>query len=168
MNTRILLTSFQTWLPHQKSNSSNDLLLEIEKRSFCSDISLFFLKELPVDVKLASQKVISKIERQKPDVVICCGMAEKRDTLTIESNASYKECCLFTSVDLTRLSRNLKITKISNDAGKFVCEGLYYEVLNFIQSHNRDLSCIFLHVPLLNSGNLDLIVEDFCSILLSL
>ncbi len=29
MNRKILFTSFTTWLPHQKSNSSDDLLKEI-------------------------------------------------------------------------------------------------------------------------------------------
>ena len=168
MNTKILLTSFQTWLPHQRSNSSNDILAEIEKCSFSADISLLFLKKLPVNIELASQKVICEIECQKPDVVVCCGMAEKRDTLTIESNAFCHGHCLFTTVDLAQISKNLKITKISNNAGKFVCEGLYYEVLNYIQFSHKDLRCIFVHVPLLNNSNLELIVKDFYSIILSL
>ena len=77
MQTKILLSSFSTWLPHQKSNSSDDLLAEIQKLNDDS-ISLFFLRNLPVDVQLASQQVIAEVERIQPDVVMCCGMAEKK------------------------------------------------------------------------------------------
>ena len=167
MNTKILLTSFQTWLPHQNSNSSDDLLVEIKKCKHSSNISLFFLRSLPVNTELATKKVIDKIKRLEPDAVICCGMAEKRNKLTIESNASYKGKCLFTSVDLENIGKNLIITEISNDAGKFVCEGLYYKVLKYIQLHHKEIRCIFIHVPLLNNTNSNLILEDFCSVLRS-
>ena len=167
MNTKILLTSFQTWLPHQNYNSSDALLLKIKKCKHPSNISLFFLRNLPVNIELATKKVIDKMKQLKPDVVVCCGMAEKRNKLTIESNASSKSECLFTSVDLEKISKNLITTEISNDAGKFVCEGLYYEVLNYIQLHNKEIRCIFIHVPLLDNTNLNLILKDFYSILLS-
>ena len=167
MNTKILLTSFQTWLPHQNYNSSDYLLTKIKKRKYPSNISLFFLRNLPVNIELATEKVINKIKQLKPNVIICCGMAEKRNKLTIESNASSKSECLFTSADLKKISKNLITTEISNDAGKFVCEGLYYEVLNHIQLHNEEIHCIFVHAPLLNNTNLNLIIEDFYSIILS-
>jgi pyroglutamyl-peptidase len=65
MNGKILLTSFQTWLPHQTSNSSDDLLEEIAKLDISP--SLTFLRQLPVDVSEASQLVIAKIEELQPD-----------------------------------------------------------------------------------------------------
>jgi pyroglutamyl-peptidase len=55
MSSKVLLTSFQTWLPYQKSNSSDDLLGVIELEQF-STASLFFLRQLPVAVKQASSK----------------------------------------------------------------------------------------------------------------
>ena len=95
-------------------------------------------------------------------------MAEKRNKLSIESNATYQNKCLYTAVDLVKLSNNLVATEISHDAGKFVCEGLYYHVLNYIQAWKKNILCIFVHVPLLTEKRLDLIEQDFERILFQL
>ncbi|NEQ23049.1 MAG: peptidase C15 [Microcoleus sp. SIO2G3] len=160
MNGKILLTSFQTWLPHQRSNASDDLLEEIAQLNSLSP-SLTFLRQLPVDVPKASRRVIDKIEELQPDVIICCGMAECRTTLTVESCATCNDDLLKTSVSLEKLVAELVGTEISHDAGKFVCEGLYYEVLSYLRSHNLNTCCIFVHVPVLTPENLPVIVADF-------
>lgn len=160
MKTKILLTSFQTWLPHQKSNSSDDLLAKMQTLDYSSNISLFFLRNLPVVIKLASHKVIVEVERVKPDVILCCGMAEKRSQLTVESNAFSQNECLYTSIDLVKLTQELVVTKISDDAGKFVCEGLYYKILKHLQLEKNTAQCIFIHVPLLENINLKLVLKD--------
>lgn len=157
---KILLTSFKTWLTYQKSNSSDDLLAIIQESNYTSIANLFFLRNLPVDIERATHQTISEIKRIQPDVIICCGMAQKRNNLTIESNASWGNECLYTSVDLTELTKILMVTTISDDAGKFVCEGLYYQVLKYIQSQHLDLHCIFVHVPLLEADRAS-ILRDF-------
>ena len=53
MSKKVLLTSFSTWLPHQKSNSSDDLLHEVTKDDSLP-ASLTTLRQLPVDIHLAS------------------------------------------------------------------------------------------------------------------
>ena len=164
MKTKILLTSFKTWLPHQESNSSDDLLVEIQKLNCLNDVSLFFLRNLPVNIELASRKTIAEIERIKPNVVMCCGMAEKRERLTIESNARHKNECLYTVIDLSKLNQKLKATEISHDAGRFVCEALYYELLKYIQVKSNNIDCIFVHVPILKSNNSSLILKDIVNI----
>lgn len=160
MNGKILLTSFQTWLPHQNSNASDDLLEEIAQLNILSP-SLTFLRQLPVDVPKASRLVIDKIEELQPDAIICCGMAECRTKLTVESCATCNDDLLKTSVSLEKLVAELAGTEISHDAGKFVCEGLYYEVLSYLRSRNLHTCCIFVHVPVLTPGNLPAIVADF-------
>ena len=160
MTKKLLLTSFQTWLPNQASNSSDDLLEIIQNSDLALDY-LHFLQKLPVNTQLATEAVIKAIDTIQPQVIICCGMAAKRKVLTIESQAICKDQCLTTTVDLELLLSKLKNTQISYDAGKFVCEDLYYQVLNYIQTHNLNLSCIFVHVPLLNQVNVEMIVQDF-------
>jgi pyroglutamyl-peptidase len=159
MSKKILLTSFQTWLPHHKSNSSDDLLEVISQSDF-SIISLNFLRQLPVNIPLASRQTIQYIKKYKPDIIICCGMAEKRDILTIESNATWKHKKIETSVNLKKIINQLSYTKISHNAGKFVCEGLYYRVLNYLKKHHHQSDCIFIHVPILTNYNLPLIFQD--------
>ena len=165
MKSKILITSFRTWLPHHKSNSSDDLL-EIFQQQQYNLFSLDFIRNLPVDTELASQRVIKIIENIKPDAVICCGMAESRNRLTIESSAVCQRKCLKTDVNLEVLKSLLASTDISHDAGKFVCEGLYFQVLQHITKSNTNyIPCLFVHVPLLTNSNLESIKKDFLLIL---
>lgn len=158
----ILLTSFDTWLPHQISNSSDDLLKKIEQEHHDN---LCLLRKLPVDTNLASQKVINKIQEVNPQSIICCGMAEKRNHLTIESNARSKHNCHKSPVNLTQLLSCLNHTSISHDAGKFVCEGLYYQVLEFLKIKKVRSNCIFVHIPIINPSNTQNIYDDFLKII---
>lgn len=61
MKKRILLTSFDIWLNDQQSNSSDDLLFEVSKLELLIPDDLSFLRQLPLDVELASNQVMEKI-----------------------------------------------------------------------------------------------------------
>jgi pyroglutamyl-peptidase len=163
MTNHYLLTSFQTWLPHQKSNSSDDLLDEILTQKI-TGLSLFFLRKLPVDIILASQQVIDKIDRNNFKTIICCGMAESRTNLTIESNATHLGEQIYSHLDLEDLVRDLTFTTVSHNAGKFVCEGLYFQILNYLRQKQLSTSCIFVHIPILTAENKEIICSDFLAI----
>jgi len=164
MKKRILLTSFATWLSDQQSNSSDDLLLEVTKRELIPH-NLTFLRQLPVDVQLASSQVIEKINEMQPDCIICCGMATSRRQLSVEVGASCGKSILNTGVDLEKLVMGAAAIEISHDCGKFVCESLYYSVLNYLCQNQLAASCIFVHVPVLNQENLSGILRDFVLII---
>ncbi len=59
----------------------------------------------------------------------------------------------------------LSHTQISHDAGKFVCEGLYYRVLKYLEQSQLFIPCMFVHVPVLTQENKNIIVQDFETIL---
>ncbi|MBW4664891.1 MAG: peptidase C15 [Chroococcus sp. CMT-3BRIN-NPC107] len=160
MNRKLLFTSFTTWLPHQKSNSSDDLLQEI------SDLhpQYSFLRQLPVDIELASKSATSKIVELQPDIIICCGMAQSRSQLTIEAKASSKDEWLNTRVNLHQLIAGINGIEISYDAGKFVCEGLYYSILKYLQNSQLSSHCIFVHIPILGQNNLAEIKKSFLTV----
>jgi pyroglutamyl-peptidase len=164
MKKRILLTSFATWLNDQLSNSSDDLLLEVTKLDPLPD-DLKFLRLLPVDVQLASAGVIQSITEFQPDYIICCGMAASRQKLSVEVGASCGENFLQTVVDVEKLVTGTLGTEISDDCGKFVCEGLYYAVLDYLSQNQLTTRCIFVHVPVLNPENLVAILADFLLII---
>ena len=163
MSRKTLLTSFDTWLPHQKSNSSDDLITEILKIDSLP-ISMHFLRKLPVDFQLAPSQVISKINQLQPDIIVCCGMAESRTKLSIESSANEGEI-LKTTFDIDQLLVGLSVSEISHNAGWFVCNSLYYSILKYIQDKNLNHQCLFVHVPILTQENLGQIVTDFLLIL---
>ncbi|MEH2272047.1 MAG: peptidase C15 [Nostoc sp.] len=164
MKKRILLTSFDTWLKDQQSNSSDDLLLEVTKLELIPH-DLTFLRQLPVDVQLASTQVMEKINAIQPDYIICCGMAASRTQLSVEAVASCGESILQTEVDLEKLVAGAAKIQISYDCGKFVCEGLYYSVLDYLSQNQLTARCIFVHVPVLNQENLMGILADFVLII---
>jgi pyroglutamyl-peptidase len=171
MQKKILLTSFDIWLSQQESNSSDDLLLGLAKMASLSH-DLNFLHRLPVDVQLASSLVIAKINELQPDYIICCGMAASRSQLSVEVLASSTstlpvestnspENILQTSVDLEKLLVGTAVVEISYECGKFVCEGLYYSVLDYLHQSQLTIKCIFVHVPILNPENSLEIIADF-------
>lgn len=186
MQKKILLTSFDIWLSQQESNSSDDLLLGLAKMASLSH-DLKFLHRLPVDVQLASSLVIAKINELQPDYIICCGMAASRSQLSVEVLASSTsilpvestnsadilpqesrnspENILQTRVDLEKLLVGTAAVEISYNCGKFVCEGLYYSVLDYLHQSQLSIKCIFVHVPILNPENLPKIIADFIVII---
>ncbi|ABA23621.1 conserved hypothetical protein [Trichormus variabilis ATCC 29413] len=164
MKKRILLTSFDTWLEDQKSNSSDDLLFEVTQLNSLP-LDLQFLRLLPVDIGLASSLVMAKIEESQPDYIICCGMAASRKKLSVEVGASCGEIFLQTTVDLKKLLIGATATDISDDCGKFVCEGLYYSILDYLEQNKLSAHCVFVHVPILNQDNLIEILTDFVLII---
>jgi len=162
MNHSILITSFSTWKSHHTTNSSDDLLhllLEKELDSF------HHLRSIPVDFKLAPQHVLKRFDELRPRVLICCGMAEERTKLHIESRAVLSEQLLQTSVDLETLTVDLPMTEISHDAGRFVCNTLYYKTLEHLSLQEEDYHCVFIHVPVLTEENKNQLLADFISII---
>lgn len=158
----ILITSFSTWKPHHNSNSSDDLLhllVESGHDSFHS------LRKLPVDFELAPQQVLVRFNELRPRVLICCGMAEERTKLSIEFRAVLDDRTQQTSIDLQRLTTDLTMTEISHDAGEFVCNTLYYRMLEHLYLQEQRHDCIFVHIPVLTEENKHLLAADFIAII---
>jgi len=159
---KILLTSFATWKPNHVSNSSDDLLHQVRKTEFRT---LHYLRRIPVDFQLAPQKLLARFDELKPDVLICCGMAEEREKLNIESRAILGEETIETDVDLETLTSGLPMTEISHDAGKFVCNTLFFKALKHLRRQEEIHHCIFTHVPVLTPGNATMVKNDFLSVI---
>jgi pyroglutamyl-peptidase len=166
----ILVTSFDTWLNHQRDNASDRLLEQVEEIIDSDDDwgdghPVYFCRKLPVDIAQAGGLTIEAIEARQATTVICCGMAESRSILTLESNARRRNHKLLTTVDLNPLLPLLSFTGLSHDAGRFVCEGLYYEILGYAMDcppgHIRSL---FVHVPCFHDNNGPYLIADFMEI----
>jgi pyroglutamyl-peptidase len=160
----VLLTSFETWLPHQVSNASDDLLQLLIDRAALPDRARC-LRHLPVDFDRAPQLVLQAIAHDRPRIVLLCGMAEGRSHLSLEAQAQHQGSCLATTVDLPTLIRQTQFSQISTDAGNFVCNRLYYRVLQWALLERYSGQVLFLHVPPLSDRNREPIVADMRSIL---
>ena len=163
MTPRILATSFQTWLPHQPSNSSDDLLALLEQAAI--DTTISFLRQLPVDTERATQAIASAIQTHHPKIVLCCGMAESRQHLNLEKYARNGDTALRTSIPIDELVDSMPNTRISHDAGSFVCNDTYYNLLHRIQRDRSSMQALFVHVPILTADNRHFLLADFCTLL---
>lgn len=161
MNGKILITSFTTWEPHQRSNAADDLLQRfIDEKGD----EHHYLRHLPVDFTLAPRHVIETFEALRPRVLVCCGMAEDRTRLGAESQAVLDGRSLKTGIDLFGLTEDLPMTEISHDAGRFVCNTLYYRSLEHLEALDQKHHCLFLHVPVLTEENAHALTQDFVRI----
>ncbi|NEQ32153.1 MAG: peptidase C15 [Leptolyngbya sp. SIO4C5] len=164
---RLLLTAFRPWRTHQVSNSSDDLLLALHRQAWLPE-NTHVLRHLPVSFQLAHPAVIAKILWLQPHFVICCGMAENRSRLSLELQGIDNDQALQTPLPLSTLLQGTALTEISSDAGSYVCNHLYFQVLQFLRRNHMACQALFIHVPKLNQANLGLIMQDFNQILLQL
>lgn len=159
MTAKILLTSFTTWRPHQPVNSSDQLLVNVMARSNLPN--LHFLRQLPVNLPVARDLTIAKLHQIRPDLLLCCGMAEGRSTLCLEAQAVLGQQALKTELDLEKLAQGMDFTTISQDAGRFVCNSLYHAMLNYLNGNFVHCKTLFVHVPVLTADNREQILQDF-------
>lgn len=159
MVSPLLITSFRPWRAHQVKNSSDVLLAQVMTKL---PTNALVLPQLPVNFDLAPMEVINHIVQYRPQGVICCGMAENRNTLTVERWGTCQEQRLETPINLSTLVNNTVHTRISEDAGSFVCNRLYYRVLKHLQQ--QSVAALFVHVPLITSTNQAVLEFDFLKI----
>lgn len=178
MPKTVLITSFATWKSQQLTNASDELLEEV-LQTYPLPPSVHLLRQLPVNTAIARELAIAEVIRLQPQVMLCCGMAELREKLSLESQAVVNNQVLQTSIRLTELMKDLSYSEVSHDAGRFVCNSFYYSMMDYFRmndsindSSENDLqridlqcACLFIHVPLLTDLNRSQILIDFWKIL---
>lgn len=128
---------------------------------------------LPVTFEKSFEVLQERINSFNPDIVICFGLAAKRDSIELESRAVNKihadikdnagaepqnqpirengEEIYLSTLPIQgiagALSQEGLPVKISSDAGNFVCNYLFYRLMETNQDTER--LCGFIHVPLL-------------------
>jgi pyroglutamyl-peptidase len=164
MSKTILITSFTTWKSNQPSNSADDLLKEVLKTRAMPP-SVHFLRHLPVNTPVARDMAIAQITQLQPQIMLCCGMAESRQKLSLESRAIVGFHTLYSPMQLPELMQDLTYSEISDDAGQFVCNSFYYSMMDYFKTNALKCDCLFIHVPILTDINRSQILTDFCKIL---
>jgi pyroglutamyl-peptidase len=162
MSKTILITSFSTWKSSQPINSADQLLGEV-LRIYPPYPSVYFLRQLPVNTAVAKDITIAQIHQLRPQILLCCGMAETRTRLSLETRAVVGTHALQTPMAIANLLPGLTYTEVSHDAGRFVCNSFYHSMLDYLQ--NSWCVCLFVHVPILTDHNRSQILMDFCKIL---
>ena len=99
-------------------------------------------------------QLINKVKNNDYDLVISLGQAPiEKDIIKIETRANMGDY-FETNFDFTSLKNNLeKIFKliISDNAGNYLCNNVYYYGLKFIYENNLKTKMIFIHIPKINN-----------------
>ena len=160
----LLLTSFAPWKAHQSTNAADDLIALARARNQLPGQTLL-MRHLPVHWQLASGQVLAALFKHRPAAVVCCGMAEKRSFLSLERYAHHRCDRLETTLCLPDLCADMPWTTISDDAGNYVCNALYYQLLDCVQRYSLSTQCLFIHVPPISACNRELLANDFSHVL---
>lgn len=166
MGLRVLVSGFETFSDHKINPSEqliNELLLSQQEFEFVAVV-------LPVTFAESYKILEKKIIEYKPHYVISFGLAEKRHKISIEERAHNRihskipdnqgylitdtkilengESSLKTSINLNSLIKSLEFfpLEISQDAGAYVCNFLYYHLLSMEQK--LSYKALFIHLPL--------------------
>lgn len=147
---KVLISAFK---PFNKAN--NNYSYEVLKKINNVDKALIDVVYDECFVELSN-----KFNLDSYDLIIALGEARSRMILTLEENAKNISSCsipdnvgnfkkdekildnddvLYTKVDINKVK---DLVEFSSDAGKFVCNNLYYHLLNY-----NPYKTLFIHVP---------------------
>ena len=99
-------------------------------------------------------QLIDKIKNNNYDLVISLGQAPiEKDAIKIETKANMKDY-YETNYDFHNLKGNIEKhfkVVISNNAGNYLCNNVYYYGLKFIYENKLKTKMIFIHIPKINN-----------------
>lgn len=147
----ILFTAF-----NGKNNSSKILLDMINNKN-----KLYLKNSFTTSVK----QLQKEIKDNQYDLIISFGQAPlEEDTIKIETIGrnivEYKTKYDFISLK-NKFDNNFK-TIISNDAGNYLCNNIYFYGLKYIEDNKLKANMIFIHIPKINNiSNIDNLSKIF-------
>ncbi len=168
---KILVTGFDPF-GGEKVNPAFEVLKKLKRNIAGAKISLL---EVPTVFGESVAKVISAIEKQKPDVVLMIGQAGGRYEVTVEriginiddaripdnkNNQPIDKpidpegpAAYFATVPVKAMVQAIRKSgvpaSVSNTAGTFVCNHLLYGVLHYLAKNAPQVKAGFIHIPLL-------------------
>ena len=164
---KILITGFEPFGSRKTNNS-----WEVAK-AFRNKYEIKVL-QLPVSFSQSHCLVIDQIEKQCYDIVLMLGeTSSTNDNFRLERVAiNLKDSinadndgikpdeemliqeapnAYFTKFPLKKIAGQLKEAeypvKVSNSAGTFVCNSLYFNILHYIETNKLKAKALFIHVP---------------------
>lgn len=168
---RILISGFEVF-GNNKTNPTSKLIIALENKELSYPSSLKVDQILlPVTFEHSFELLQEKIESMNPDIILCFGLAAKKKSIELENVAVNKidaeiednqgempkaqlinikgPDSYFSTLPLLGMEAALKSAgipvKISNSAGSFVCNYLFYRLM---ESNQKTLRlCGFIHVP---------------------
>lgn len=147
-------------------------------------------KVLPVSFSKAPAMLLHEIRSVRPDIILMLGLASKRHEVSIERIAinlmdsvkpdndgylpknekisSRGREAYFTSFPVREIASAVEASgtpsAVSNSAGLYVCNSVYYSALQYVARSRRKVSALFVHLPLMDVHqavkSVDTIIEE--------
>ena len=166
---RLLITAFEPF-GGETVYAAREAVLALPEKIGVWDVEKL---EVPTVFSAAGDTVVQALEQLRPDAVLCVGQAAGRAAVTPERVAincmdarmadNAGDCpeeepvvaggpaAYFSTIPVKRLVGAVQAAGIpaavSNTAGTFVCNALYYCVLHFAAQRQPRLRACFLHIP---------------------
>jgi len=96
-----------------------------------------------VPVKFHKNIFLNTIKKYNPDIILGIGQCARGNIIRIERKASNLKKTQYKLVNL-KLKKN-KYSRISYNAGSFVCNFSMYVILDYIK--NKKIKFAFIHIP---------------------
>ena len=150
---KILVTGFDPF-GGEKVNPALEVIKLLPKKIGENEVRIL---EIPTVYKKSVEKIEKEIESYKPDYVLSIGQAGGRASISIERVAinidifEDGENAYFSTLPIKsiqdELSKNNIPSSISNTAGTFVCNHVFYGVRYLIEKKYKGIKSGFVHIP---------------------
>jgi pyroglutamyl-peptidase len=140
---KVLFTGF-----NGKTNSSKILLNNLNKNI---GINYLFLEN---DFEISKRQLIDKLKENKYDIIFSFGQKPVIKSIYIEKVAKNKLERIETNYNHIGLKNYLEKyykIKISENAGNYLCNNIYYNGLKYISDNKLNIKMIFIHIPYLKN-----------------
>ncbi|MFU8926332.1 pyroglutamyl-peptidase I [Acinetobacter puyangensis] len=130
-------------------------------------------RQLPCEFHRASQTLLHGLQTWQPALVICLGLATNRSAISLEriainiddanipDNAGQQPmdekiqltgpAAYFSNLPIKAMLHAIReqqiACEISNTAGTFVCNHVFYNLMHYLQQHAPQVRAGFIHVP---------------------
>lgn len=165
---RTLLTGFTSF--QGVDRNPTELVIDAIRAQNRSSV---YAEVLPVAFRLAGERLITLLNQIQPDVVICTGVAQGRAEVTPERFALNVEdagipdnagiladgtpiiadapLAYMTTLPIIAIREALRAAqipcKISNHAGAYVCNHVFYRLMHALAGWEKPIMAGFVHVP---------------------
>lgn len=169
---RILLTGFEPFGLHA-SNSSEQIVRKLREKAHSRPPLHLFPAVLPTQYRAAGAQIRRLIRRFRPEAVVCLGLAASRDTISLERAALNLDddllpdtagevrrgrrilrqgpAAYWSTLPLERMRQALERlgipSSLSNHAGTYVCNHVFYVACHEIEKIGSRARCGLIHVP---------------------
>jgi pyroglutamyl-peptidase len=174
---RVLVTGFGPFGPLVVNPTQLVIDQLTERRALYSDCELT-TEVLETEFRVSEDRIRRLIREVRPDACVCLGVGQSLDTIHIERVALNLDDCelpdnagirfrgrpvvpdgppaFWSSLPIADIhavlnSRGIEAT-ISNFAGAYVCNHVFYSALHEIQQLGMHTRCGLIHVPLISKG----------------